>query len=279
MRLIIKCQIFSLLVVNAIALNACSDSSASNNNANVNSSADQKVESNPQVEQKSNSKVQAELDNAKKKGKAVFVVVTGTGVTDNDKANAIAKGANAIYKNAVVVQLNRDDAANAKFVAEWRLTGAPLPLILVLSSKGAPTGGYVLAEATAENISALVPSKKMEVVSEAIANKKHSIVVFTKNSFADRIEVLAVAKDAVSKLKNEAVLVEVDMDDSKENGFMSQLRIDKLTKASITLVINNQGQVAGTSTTVPDAAKLVAAAKAPVKKGCGPGCGPAGCAK
>jgi hypothetical protein len=61
---------------------------------------------------------------------------------------------------------------------------------------------------------------------------------------------------------------------------MNQLRIDKLTaKASTTLVINQQGQVAGTSTTVPDAAKLVAAAIAPVKSGCGPGCGPAGCGK
>ncbi len=142
-----------------------------------------------------------------------------------------------------------------------------------------PTGGYTLADATSENVAALVPSPTMEQVYAAIENKKPAIVVFTKKTLADKAEVISIGKDAVAKLKNNAVLVEVDMDDKRETGFMSQLRIDKTSKASITIVINTQGQVAGTSTTTPDAGKLAAAAVAPVKGGCGPGCGPAGCAK
>jgi hypothetical protein len=220
-----------------------------------------------------------QIETATKAGKAVFVVVTGTGVTDTDKATAIAKGANAIYKNAVIIQMNRDDASNVQLVSEYRLSGAPLPLILVISSKGFPTGGYILSQATAENIAALVPSPKLEDVYAAIGNKKIALVVFTKKSFADRSEVLKECKNAVSKLNNNAVIVEVDMDNSEEASFMNQLRIDKSVKNSVTLVINTQGQVAGTSTTVPDATKLVAAATAPVKSGCGPGCGPAGCGK
>lgn len=217
---------------------------------------------------------------ANKTGKAVFLVVTGTGVTDTDKAVAIAKGANAIYKNAIIVQMDRDDASNTQLVNEYRLAGAPLPLILVISSKGLPTGGYILTDATAENIAALVPSPKLEDVYEAILNGKYAIVAFSKKSFTDKQEVLKACKEAVSMLNNEAVLIEVDMDDSKEANFLNQLRIDKSQLiASLTLVINKQGQVAGTATTVPDAAKLVAAAKAPVKGGCGPGCGPAGCGK
>jgi hypothetical protein len=217
---------------------------------------------------------------ATKTGKAVFLVVTGTGVTDTDKAVAIAKGANAIYKNAIIVQMDRDNASNTLLVDEYRLAGAPLPLILVISSKGFPTGGYLLADATAENIAALVPSPKMEDVYEAINNGKYAIIAFSKKSFTDKQEVLKACKEAVSMLNNEAVLIEVDMDDSKEVNFLNQLRIDKTQfNESLTLVINKQGQVAGTATTVPDAAKLVAAAKAPVKGGCGPGCGPAGCGK
>lgn len=224
--------------------------------------------------------VNQSLDKAKSEGKAVFVVVTGTGVPDTDKATQIAKGATTIYKNAVIVQMNRDDASNAKLVAEWRLAGAPLPLILVLSSKGLPTGGYVLNDATAENIAALVPSPKLESVYDAIGSGKNAIVVFSKKTFTDREEVLKSCKDAITMLNKEGVLIEVDMDDSKETNFMNQLRIDKsTTKACLTLVINKKGQVAGTSTTVPVAAKLVAAANAPVKSGCGPGCGPAGCGK
>jgi len=217
---------------------------------------------------------------AKNAGKAVFLVVTGTGGAETDKAMLIANGANAIYKNAVVIQMNRDDASNAKLVSEYRLAGAPLPLILVISSKGLPTGGYVLAQATAENIATLVPSPKLEVVYAAINNGKHAMVVFSKKTFTDRNEVIKIAKQAVSMLNGEAVFVEVDIDDSNEVNFLNQLRIDKSKlSSSLTLVINKQGQVAGTATTVPDAAKLVAAAKTPVAAGCGPGCGPSGCAK
>lgn len=216
---------------------------------------------------------------AKTAGKAVFLVVTGTGVTETDKAMLIAKGANDIYKNSVIVQINRDDASNAQLVSEYRLAGAPLPLILVISSKGFPTGGYILAQATAENLAALIPSPKLEDVYATIRNSKTALVVFTKKSLSDRAEVIKVCKDAVSKLNNNAVIVEVDMDDSKEASFMNQLHIDKSLSASLTLVINTQGQVAGTSTTVPDAAKLALAATTPVAGGCGPGCGPSGCGK
>ncbi len=281
MRNLKKWQLLIMLFVNAITFNTCSNSNAENKQVSAGNPVIQtKEETSELPTQNGISKVQTELDQAKKAGKAVFVVVTGTSVTNTDKATTIAKEANVIYKNAVVVQMNRDDVANAQLVTEWRLAGAPLPLILVLSSKGLPTGGYMLEQATAQNIAALVPSPKLENVYEAISNGKHAIVAFSKKSFTDRIEVIKISKEAVSMLNNEAVFVEVDMDDPKETGFMNQLGIDKLsTKASITLVINKQGQVAGTSTTVPDAAKLVAAAKTPVKSGCGPGCGPAGCGK
>jgi len=227
------------------------------------------------------SKVTADnLAAAKNTGKAVFLVVTGTGVAETDKALLIANGANAIYKKAVIIQMNRDDASNAQLVSEYRLAGAPLPLILVISSKGFPTGGYVLAQATAENIAALVPSPKLEDVYTAINGGKYAIVAFSKKSFTDKPAVLKECRKAVSLLNNEAILVEVDVDDNNETNFLNQLRIDKTQlNASLTLVINKQGQVAGTATTIPDAAKLVAAAKTPVAGGCGPGCGPAGCAK
>jgi hypothetical protein len=266
-------------LVNAVAFNACSNPTA-NNQASVNGTNQQKTEKSQKVATQSSSNVQAELDKAKKAGKAVFVIVTGTGSTDTDKALAIAKGATGIYKNSIIIQMNKDDEANAQLVTEWRLAGAPVPLILALSTKGQLTGGFILAEATSENLAALMPSPKLELVYEAIGNSKHVIVAFTKKSFADRTEVITECKKAVSMLNNEAVFIEVDMEDSKENGFMQQLRISPLmAKSSVSLVINKQGQVAGQSSTIPDATKLVAAAKAPVKQGCGPGCGPAGCGK
>jgi len=278
---LIKTSLLSFSVISLWVLTACGNGSAVNKQSK--SSAELKQSSQPEqstILPVSNSKIQAELEKAKKEGKAVFVVVTGTGVTETDKATTIAKGANAIYKNAAVVQLDRDDAANAQLVAEWRLSGAPLPLLLVISSKGLPTGGYILSQATAENIAALVPTPKLEELQTVISTKKPAFVVFTKKSMKDRSEVLQECKNAVTKLKNNAAIVEVDMDDIKEVNFMNQLQIDKTSTVSTTLVINTQGQVAGTSTSVPDAEKLAEAATAPPKSGCCPGgAGSAGCAK
>ena len=276
-----KASLLSFSVISLFfALTACGNSNAVNKQAKPGAAITQSSQpEQPTTSPVNNSKIQAELENAKKEGKAVFVVVTGTGVTETDKATTVAKGANAIYKNAAVVQLDRDDAANAQLVTEWRLTGAPLPLVLVVSPKGQLSGGMILSQATAERIAALVPSPKLEDVYAAIGASKTALVVFTKKSLGDRTEVLQVCKEAVTKLNNKAAIIEVDMDDSKEVNFINQLRIDKASTASTTLVINAQGQVAGTSTSVPDATKLVAAATAPVKSGCGPGCGPAGCGK
>lgn len=277
MKISKKIQLLTLLFATCTTFSTCANPSANNKQAAAENSANQQTQVKQTV--KATSPLQGELNQAKAAGKAVFVVVTGTGATDLNKAMSIAKGANAIYKNAVVLQMNKDLPVNEALVSEWRLSGAPVPLILVLSSKGMATGGYALADATSKNIADLVPSPKMELVYAALENKKPVIVVFTKKSHVDKSEVLKIGKDAVSKLKNNAVLVEVDMDDSRENGFMNQLRIDKLSKASVTIVINAQGQVSGTSTTTPDASKLAAAAIAKVASGCGAGCGPAGCAK
>ena len=273
----------AVLFASVLTFYSCKNSNADNKTINkANTEAGIIGESESSVQKSSQakgSKVQADLDNAKKSGKAVFVVVTGNGVTDVPKATTIANGAKAIYKNSTVVVLNRDDAANGPLVKEWQLSGATLPLILVISPKGMPTGGYLLAQATSENVAALVPSPKLEEVYAAINSKKPAIVVFTKKTLSDRTEVIKECQKTLTKLNNNAVLVEVDMDDAKETNFMNQLRIDKASKASTTIVINTQGQVAGTSTTMPDATKLAAAATQPVKGGCGPGCGPAGCSK
>lgn len=281
MRKIKKWHLLTLLLANVLTFNACSNTPAENNQINTKNDVQQKTEISQLQPLKTNtSPVQAELDKAKKAGKAVFVVVTGNGITNAGQATTIAKGANEIYKNAVIVEMNRDEAVNTQLVTEWRLSGAPLPLILVISNKGIPTGGYLLEKATPENLAALIPSPKLEMVYDAIGNNKYAVVAFTKKTFTDRAEVLKECNRAVTLLNNEAVFIEVDMEDQKETGFMQQLRISPLiAQASVTLVINKQGQVAGQSTTIPSAEKLVLAAKTPVRGGCGPGCGPAGCGK
>ena len=280
-----KIQLLVLLTMSAIVLNA------SENKVKDDNIIDQQANVKKQIQnpgQKSNteqtnaslsdSNIKNKLEIAKKDGKAVIIVVTEPGTAGIDKAISIAKNAKAQSENAIVLEMNRKDTENSELVKEWRLSTAPVPLILVVSSKGFLTGGLPLAQASAKKIAAIVPSPKLELVYQAIRDKKNSIIVFTKKSFTDRDKVVKNAKKAVTLLNNAAVFIEVDMNDSKETSFMNQLRIDKnKASKSVTIVINKQGQVAGTSTTIPDPNKLTKAAKTPVKSGCGPGCGPASC--
>jgi len=265
----------------ALAVAACNHSNAVNKQPGTSANAIRSSKSEPPAALPvNNSKVRADLDMAKKEGKAVFVVVTAPGITETDKATKIAKGANALYKKSAIVLLDRDDAANSQLVAEWRLAGAPLPLLLVISPKGLPTGGYTLSEATAENIAALVPTPKLEELQAVISSNKSAFVVVTKKSYSDRAETLQACKEAVAILKNNAAIIEVDFDDPNETGFIEKLEVEKASKETWTQVINTKGQIVGTSTGLPDAAKLAAAAIAPAQSGCCPGgAGSSGCVK
>ena len=273
MKISKKLQLLSLLLV-VITSNACANPKTESNAASPESTANQQA----QVAKTSNasSALQAELNKAKAGGKAVFVVVTGTGATDLNKAMTIAKGANAIYKNATVIQMNKDLPVNESLVAEWRLAGAPVPLILVLSSKGLPTGGYALADATSQNVAALVPSPKLEQVYAAIENKQPTILVISKKSNTDKAGILANCKSAATQLKNKVSIVEIDLADPKEASFIKQLNLKSEPNKTSVLVLNASGQTTGSFNGKVDAAQLVGAATKVVQS-CGTSCSTGGC--
>lgn len=275
MNAIKKRSLLSLSIICFSALTACGNSNAGNNQANSSAEVKQSTQSEQQTDvTQVNSEIQAELDKAQKAGKAVFVVVTGTGSTDTDKAKEIAKGANSIYKNAIVIEMNRDDSANAKLVAEWRLSGAPLPLILVVSPKGMLTEGRILAQATAENVAALVPSPKKEEVLNYISSGKSVFLIVSNNKMADKKSPLGACEKACFELQEKAKIVSVNTDDSSELAFLKELRIDPNITQPMTYVINAQGQVTGTYNGEVNSTALVASAKKIISSSCcAPGSG------
>ena len=279
MRQMNQWRLIGLLALGLITITACSNSRSADNQ-DINNSNNQEIKETEAKNKPDVSGAKAKIDAAKENGKAAFVVVSDSETPDADvkKALDIAREANTIHKKAEVIQLLRDDQSNASLVKEWQLKGVPMPLIAVMSSSGKVIGGQFLSQATAENIVAMVPSPKLETVYGALDQGKHAIVVFTKKSFSNRDAVLEECRKAVSLLDNEAVLVEVDMNDEKETSFMKQVRLDKNSaKEPVTFVINKQGQVAGTATSIPDAEKLVSAANTPVQGGCAGG--PMGCSR
>ena len=216
------------------------------------------------------STVKSALENAHNSGKAVFVVVSGNGVPGTEKAVSIAEKAKTIYKNAVLLQMNRDDAANAQLVNEWRLSGAPLPLILVVSPKGILTGGRILAQATAENIASLVPSPKKEAVLEQMTSGKSVFLLVSKKGMAKKSEQLSTCQKACFEMKENAKVIEIDLDDPLENAFLSELKISQNITEPLTYVINSSGQITGTFNGEANTAILVASAKKVITSSCCP---------
>jgi hypothetical protein len=76
------------------------------------------------------------LDHARAEGKAVFLVITGTGAGNIGNAAAIANDAHAMAPNSEVFLVNKDDAANGDLVAKFGMAHIPLPFLLVVSPKG-----------------------------------------------------------------------------------------------------------------------------------------------
>jgi len=276
MKILNKLQLLSLIIASATTCTACGNSNAENKKTSVQKSTQAKVEV-TQKAIKTNNALQIELNKVKATGKAAFVVVSGTGTAETDKATAIAKGATGIYKNAVVIQMNRDLAANENLVSEWRLSGAPLPLILVISPKGYPTGGYILEEATAAKVAALVPSPKLDDIYSALYSKEPVFVVVSKKSNVDKAAILKNCKAAVTQMQAKAAIVEIDLNDPKEAVFIKQLNLQSVTNTTTVMVLNVSGRTTGMFNGKVETAESVTAAKKVISGGCGSGCKPGGC--
>jgi hypothetical protein len=217
-----------------------------------------------------NSAFKTALDKAKGSGQAVFVVVTENGNSETGKAVAIAEKAKALYKNAVVVQMRREDTENAQLVNEWRLSGAPLPLILVVSPKGILTGGRILSQATAENIASLIPSPKKEAVLEQMTSGKSVFLLVSKKGMTKKSAQLSTCQKACLEMKENAKVIEIDLDDPLENTFLSELNISQNITEPLTYVINSSGQITGTFNGEANTAILVASAKKVITSSCCP---------
>lgn len=277
MKLISKCLSLTFVFATVTTFNACSSPKAENKNVVSENSALQKTEVKSQSNQSKQSATEKELEAAKKAGKSVFLVVTGNKITETGKATSIAKQASGKVKNSLVAQLNRDDVANAELVAKYRLDGAPLPLILVISPKGYATGGLLLADASVEKLAKLVPSPKMDEVYEALNGGKSVLIVVSKKSNMDKSKVVANCKLAVSQLNDNARLIEVDRDDAKEADFIKQLNMNNVTNKSSIMVLNKAGQTTGVFEGVTEPAVLKTAATKVIRGGCGSSCSPGGC--
>jgi len=224
------------------------------------------------------STAQEAIESANKSGLIVFLVITDPGNANTQKALDIANQAHAQYPKSEVIQMNRSDAANKDLVVKYGVSGAPLPLILVIASNGVVTGGFTSYQATADLLVNVIPSPVKADVMKALSTGKSVFLVVSRKNMTEKNEVMNTCAQACIEMQNNTKLIALDLDDQKEKAFIAEMKIDPALTSPQTFVINSKGQITGTFNDDVNTTTLVATAKKlPAAKGCCPSGSRAGC--
>ena len=204
--------------------------------------------------------VQSDLDAAAKAGQAAFVLVYDQAALQTDQARQLIGDAMSRVPGSVKIEMDRSDPANADLVAKYRLSVAPVPLILVASSTGIITGGLIAQQGTVDQLVKMVPSPKKAEIIKALSAGNAVFITAYRESMKSVETVNSACAMACQQMAGKSVQVKVNMDDPAEAGFLTEMKVNMTSAEPITLVANAQGQVAGTYTGSIQVADLVTAA-------------------
>jgi len=203
---------------------------------------------------------QQKLDAATKAGKAAFVIVYDATATQLEQARQMTAEAAKRVPGAVTILLNRSDAAEAEFVAKYKLATAPVPLILVSSSSGVIVGGVIAAQANVDQLVKMVPSPKKAEIIRALSEGNAVFITASRKSMVTATSVNSTCAAACQQMPGKSVQVAVDMDDPAEAGFLTEMKVNLQSAEPVTLVANAQGQIAGMYTGAMQVTDLVTTA-------------------
>ena len=219
-----------------------------------------------------------DLQSASEASKIAFVLVTEPGAAGLEQAQHVIKDAMSRVDQSVMIELNRADIANASLVAKYRLSGAPVPLILVFASNGAMAGGNLAAKLTSEQLVNMVPSPKKAEVLQALQAGQAVFLTAFREGMSTKSEVFKGCAAACGQMLGKSRSVDVNMDDHAEASFLQQLKVNMQAAEPVTVIINGQGQVTGSFNGPVDVGKLVQAANKKAGGCCPPSsgktCGP-----
>lgn len=217
------------------------------------------------------------IDKANAKGNVVFLAVTD-GSKMLSEVKEMAGKAQKKYPKSEVITLDRTDKANAALVTKYGLSGAPMPLILVMAPNGVVGGGLQLKDATPEELVGLVPTKKQAIALLAFSESKPAFIVLYKKSMKDKAQAMAECNKAAADLSGKAVVVDIDLDDKSEAEFLSLLKPEMTATSAHVLVFNGKGQFSDEFKAPIQSATLITSARKVAKGGCCPGgSGSSGC--
>ncbi|NQU67097.1 MAG: hypothetical protein HQ510_04055 [Candidatus Marinimicrobia bacterium] len=216
-----------------------------------------------------NGAVTDELNTAMEDGNSVFLLVTEPNASGVNHARDIIATAMNQVDGSVLIEMDRTVKQNAALIAKYRVGTAPVPLILVIDENGTVAGGNIAAKLTAEKLHEMVPTPKKSEVLKAIQAGNSVFLTISRDSMVDN----TIAKNncfaACQQLKGKSIIVQLDIDDRKEQLFLQQLKVDPTSVEPVTVVFNSKGKVTETFKDIVDVGALVQAATK-VSGGCCP---------
>lgn len=197
-----------------------------------------------------------EIEKAQKAGKSIYLIVMDKTAKDTDAFVKLVESASKSAKNTAVVKLDRDDKANTALISKYRLSGAPVPMVLIVASNGVATGSLTADNATSENLISFLPTKSQAEALYGFENAKAVFIICGKKNAKDKDALEVECEKAITKIENKAIQVFVDVDSKKEANFVALLNPD-LTKTTV-IIFNGKGQYTGTLQSTATSKDLVA---------------------
>jgi hypothetical protein len=206
---------------------------------------------------------------ARAAGRTVFLFVSEPGTARADELRAQAQEAQGRAPGVELVEMDRKDPANRAVVHKYGLVSTPLPMVLILASNGAPAGGAVPGSGVVERLLSLLPSPRKADTLLALFEGKAAFVVVGRPKMPGRAAALKAAHEAVQALEGKGAVVEVDLGDKVEQGFLDVLGADRKAKDTAVHVYALSGRKTAVFHGPPAVPELLKAARK--KASCCPG--------
>ena len=211
-----------------------------------------------------------DLGKAKEKGRVAFVLVTEPGAAGVEEAEGVVRDAVRKAGNAVMVRLDRRAAENTALVSRYRISGPQIPLVLVIVPNGAVAGGILANELTTDRLLGMIPSRCEAEIMKAVQAGQGVLVVAARRGVAGTDDVLDSCERARTLSGGKLAIVRLDLDDPKEQRFITRNWADASPDTPVTVVFNSRGQPTGVFVGPVEPSALVSAS-AKTAGGCCPG--------
>lgn len=205
----------------------------------------------------------ASIEHASKADKYLFIFF----YKENDeKTNAMKSifdtTMNKISDRAEGVAVDIVDPAEKEIVEKFYVQQAPMPLVLVLASNGAVTGGYPV-EFSEDKLMEAFLSPSTEQCLKALQARKLVLLCIQNKSTKLNNEALQGVSDFIADplFKQTTEVVTLDPKDITELKFLTQIKVDPKTDQAITVMLAPPGRVVGQFEGATDKDKLAAALK------------------